>query len=119
MQLDFPYAIDRLGRTATADEPGHVRDMLEMLLFTRPGERPNRPDFGTGLAELVFAPLSPELAAAVELAVRSAIERWLGDVVEIGRLEVTAEESMLTVELDYAIRATGEIRRESFRSAGP
>jgi uncharacterized protein len=119
MQIDFPYAIDRLGRTAGTGEADHVRDMLEMLLFTRPGERPNRPDFGAGLADLVFAPLSPELAAAVELAARAAIDRWLGDVVEVQGLDVVADESRLTVDLVYSLRASGEVRRASLGGDAP
>ena len=53
-----------------------------------PGERVNRPDFGSGLLQLVFAPNSPELAAALQFTVQAALQRWLGDVIEVQRLEV-------------------------------
>ena len=39
-----------------------MRDMIEQVLFTAPGERVNRPDFGCGLLQMVFGPNSSELA---------------------------------------------------------
>ena len=74
MNIDFPFHFDGSGRTASTDDDDHIRDMIEQLLFTSPGERVNRPDFGSGLLQLVFAPNSPELAsaAAVHHAGRAA-----------------------------------------------
>jgi phage baseplate assembly protein W len=84
VRIDFPYRVDERGRTATTDHPGHVRDMIEQLLFTTPGERVNRPDFGCGLLDLVFAANSPELAATVPITAEGALQRWLGDVITVG-----------------------------------
>ena len=114
MNIDFPFHFDSRGATATADYAGHVRDMIEQLLFTTPGERINRPDFGCGLLQLVFAPNSPELAATVQFTTQAALAQWLGDVVEVRSLEVEAKASTLRVELDYALRATGEAQQASF-----
>jgi uncharacterized protein len=97
-----------LGRTRTRNEAGHIRDMLEMVLFTSPGERVNRPEFGCGLAQLVFAGNTPELAMAVDLTVRGAVQRWLSDVLTLEDLQVRAEDSTLMIELTYRLRATGE-----------
>ena len=69
MNIDFPFHFDGRGRTAATGDDDHVRDMIEQLLFTSPGERVNRPDFGSGLLQLVFAPNSPELAAALQFTV--------------------------------------------------
>lgn len=110
--FDFPFHIDHRGRTAAVDYSGHVRDMIEQLLLTEPGERVNRPDFGGGLRQLVFAPNSPELAATLSYTLRAALQLWLGDVVEIADLEVSAQDARLAVALDYTIRETGEQRRE-------
>ena len=71
MNIDFPFQFDRRGRTATTSDAGHVRDMIEQLLFTNPGERVNRPDFGSGLQQLVFAPNSTELRQRPTDALRS------------------------------------------------
>ena len=114
MNIDYPFHFDDKGRTAATTDSDHVRDMIEQLLFTSPGERVNRPDFGSGLMQLVFTPNSPELAAALQFTVQAALDRWLGDVIEVRGLEVTSQDATLTVDLAYAIRRTGETRRETF-----
>jgi phage baseplate assembly protein W len=119
MNIDFPFHFDRLGRTATTDDNDHIRDMIEQFLFTNPGERVNRPDFGSGLLQLVFAPNSPELAAAVQVTIQAGLQRWLGDIVEVQALNVTSDDARLQVDLQYAVRRTGERRTETFvRSNG-
>ena len=107
MNIDFPFHFDASGRTATADDDAHIREMIEQLLFTNPGERGNRPDFGSGLMQLVFAPNSPEIAAALQFTLRGAIQRWLGDLIELQDLQVTSVDSTLTIDVQYLRRQTG------------
>lgn len=114
MNIDYPFHLDALGRTAQTTDADHVRDMIEQLLFTNPGERVNRPDFGSGLLRAIFAPNSPELATALQYTTQAALQRWLGDVIEIHALEFTAEDSTLRVLLQYAIKQTGERRSDIF-----
>ncbi|HEX8229994.1 MAG TPA: GPW/gp25 family protein [Chloroflexia bacterium] len=114
MHIDFPFHFDGRGRTATTGTDDHIRDMIEQLLFTNPGERVNRPDFGSGLLQLVFAPNSPELAAALQFTMQAALQRWLGDLIEVQALEVVSEDSTLTIFLQYLVRRTGETRVEAF-----
>lgn len=114
MNIDFPLHFDDRGRTASADDDDHARDMIEQLLFTSPGERANRPDFGSGLMQMVFAPNSPELAAALQFTMQAALDRWLGDVIEVRALEVVSEDARLTVDLTYTLRRSGATRRETF-----
>ncbi len=114
MNIDYPFRFDTLGRSAQTSDTDHVRDMIEQLLFTNPGERVNRPDFGSGLLQAIFAPNSPELATALQYTTQAALQRWLGDVIEIHALEFTAEDSTLRVLLKYAIRQTGEQRSDTF-----
>lgn len=116
--IAFPFRIDRRGRTADAAYEDHVRDMIEQLLFTSPGERVMRPDLGCGLLDLVFAPNSPELASALQLSVQAALQRWLGDVIEVESLEVVSEENVVRVHLGYAVRRTGARRDEVFEGRG-
>ncbi|MFF2043756.1 GPW/gp25 family protein [Kitasatospora sp. NPDC058170] len=107
VDVAFPFHFDARGRTARpADHQRHVGELLEQLLFTSPGERVNRPDFGCGLLQLVFAPNSPELAATVEYTARAAVQRWLGDVLDLVDLRAVAEESVLTVDVRYVVRRT-------------
>lgn len=119
MDIDFPFRVDSRGRTATADHPGHIREMIEQLLFTVPGERVNRPDFGCGLLDLVFAPNSVELAAALQMAAEAALQRWLGDVIAVSSLTVTAVEETLKIEVRYVISATGQQVTDVIQGSGP
>lgn len=118
MNIDFPFHFDNLGRTATTSDDDHIRDMIEQLLFTNPGERVNRPDFGSGLLQLVFAPNSPELAATLQFTMQAALQRWLGDLIDVQALEVNSEDSSLRVFLQYAVKRTGEQRTEIFEQSG-
>lgn len=114
MNIDFPFQFDTRGRTAECNDADHVRDMLEQLLFTNAGERVNRPDFGSGLLQLVFAPNSPELAAALQFTTRAAINQWLGDVLDLQALDVVSDDAALRITVRYALRRTGEARTETF-----
>jgi uncharacterized protein len=112
--FDFPYRITGAGQTAATDEDDHVRDMIEQLLFTTPGERVNRPDFGSGLMQLVFAPNSPELASATRFLVQGSLQQWLGDRIEIDDVQIAAEDSTLRVAVRYRLRRNGESRSALF-----
>jgi phage baseplate assembly protein W len=112
--LDFPYHLDGRGRTAETDVDDHVRDLVRQVLLTAPGERLNRPDFGCGLGELVFAPASDALAAATQLLVQGALSRWLADAITVVRVAVAAREERLEVTVEYVNRRTGERRADTF-----
>ena len=114
MNIDFPYRIAADGRTATTSDTDHVRDMIELVLFTQPGERIMRPDFGCGLLRYVFAPNGPELAAALQLTVHAALTRFLGDRIDVSDLRIDVIDAELRVSLAYALRRTGEVRSETF-----
>ena len=114
MNIDFPWHFDTRGRTAATDDADHVRDMIEQLLLTSPGERVNRPDFGSGLLQMVFAPNSPELAAALQFTIQAALQQWLGDVITVEGVDVVADDGTLTVTLRYALRSSGEQRSATF-----
>lgn len=118
MNIDFPFHFDGRGRTASTSDNDHIRDMIEQLLFTNPGERVNRPDFGSGLLGMVFEPNSPELASALQFGMQAAIQRWLGDLIELQTLEVTSEEATLRVVVQYVVRRTGEPRTETIERSG-
>lgn len=108
MHVDYPWHVDGRGRTALTDEADYVRDLIEQVLFTAPGERVNRPDFGSGLLQLVFAPNSDALGGAVESSVQAALQRWLGDRVQVEAVDVTSEDATLSVKVRYLIRRTRE-----------
>ncbi len=118
MNIDFPFHFDSRGRTATTDDNDHIRDMIEQFLFTNAGERVNRPEFGSGVLQLVFAPNSPELASTLQFTVKAGLQQWLGDIIEVQELNVTSEDSTLRLDVKYLVRRTEEIHTETFiRSA--
>ena len=114
MHLRYPFQFDTLGRTAEASDPEYVRGLIEQVLFTAPGERVNRPDFGTGVMQMVFAPNREELAGASQFLVQSGLQQWLGDLITIDEAEVVPDEAALRITIRYTLRRTGESRRESF-----
>jgi len=116
--LDYPFHFDSRGRTATTDYADHVRDLIEQVLFTAPGERVNRPTFGSGLRQLVFAPASDELATATQFLVQGALQEWLGNLIQVDDVVVAAEDSTLRVRVEYTLRRTQEREVAEFASEG-
>ena len=120
MQLDFPFHFDGRDRTAITGEADHVRDMIEQIIFTTPGERVNRPEFGAGILQLLFGPANPEAAATAEFLIKAALQQYLGRRIELGEVTTEAEESTLRVTIRYRLLSTGEQRTDIFeRGAGP
>ena len=113
-QVDYPFHFDHRGRTADAWENDHIRDLIEQVLFTAPGERLNRPTFGCCLMQLVFAPNSDELAAASQFLVQGALQQWLGDVIAVEAVQVEANDSKLSVSIRYVVRRTQERETAEF-----
>ena len=114
MNLDFPYHFDGRGRTAEAEDDAYLRDLIEQVLLTSPGERVNRPTFGSGLGRLVFAPNSDELAAATQLLVQGALQEWLGDLIQVDEVAVTSEDAQLRVTVRYKNRRSQETQTAQF-----
>jgi len=111
----FPYSLDVRGQTATAATyDAHVRHLVEQVLFTNPGERVNRPDFGCGMLQTVFAPEGEHLLASTRLLLQSNLQRWLSDVIAVEALDVSFQESTLSVILRYVVLATGQRREDRF-----
>lgn len=117
MQIFYPLKIDDRGRVAEAAEADHIRQLIEQVLFTSPGERVNRPNFGSGVQQLIFAPNSPELANVAEFTIRAALEQWLGEVIQIEGLDITSADSALQIIIQYVIRRTQQREIVEFSQA--
>jgi uncharacterized protein len=118
MNLRYPYQVDGRGRTAQADEEAYIRGLIEQVLFTSPGERVMRPDFGSGIMQLVFAPNSTELAATTQFLVQAALQQWLGNLIVLEAVDVEAIEATLHVTVRYVIRRTQVPQVASFERGG-
>ncbi|MCR0982759.1 GPW/gp25 family protein [Roseomonas populi] len=101
MAISQPFRFDATGRTATAEGAEALRQAIETVLFTQAGERVNRPDFGSGLFQLIFAPNGSEIATATQFLVQSALQRWLGARAQVLDVQVAAEDAVLTVVVRY------------------
>ena len=115
-QISFPYEVDFQGKTATADEQQHIRDMIEQVLFTVPGERVNRPDFGTRLMDMVFAPASNELISATKFMVQGALQQHMNDLIQVQEVEIENNDSQLNVTVQYLTLKSQNIESVQFTS---
>lgn len=114
MHIDFPFVFDSRGRTAQTTEDDHIRDLIEQVLFTAPGERVNRPTFGSGLLQMVFTPNSDELATATQFLVQGALQQWLGDLIQVEAVAVSSDDSTLRVAVQYLVRRSQQRQTASF-----
>lgn len=117
----FPFAFrfDASGRTANRTVEEHINDLILQLALTSPGERVNRPDFGSGLQQLVFSPNSDLLAGTTQMLLQGAIQQHLGDKIELQDLEVTNIDSTFEVRVQYLLKKTQETKTATFRSVAP
>ncbi len=113
MHFGFPYRIGPDGRSADASADAHVRELIELVLFTAQGERVRRPDFGAGVRQMLFAENSPELASALQHLVQSALQRFLADAIEVRGVDVRAQDAQLVVQVRF--RALESDREELVR----
>ena len=118
MQLDYPYGFDTTGRTAGTSENEHIRDLIEEVLFTSPGERVNRPTFGSGVLQLIFAPNSEALASATQMTVQGALQQWLGDLIQVEAVDVQSEDAKLLVIVQYTVRLNQQRQVAQFTREG-
>jgi hypothetical protein len=116
--LYFPYQIDGRGRTQEASASDYVKQMVEQVLFTSPGERVNLPDFGSGLLQLPFAPNSVEMAAATQFSVQAALQKWLGSYIRVQSVAATAEDATLNVTVTYSLLNTDVTQVQTFVYGG-
>jgi phage baseplate assembly protein W len=120
MNVSLPYRVDGRSRTAEAEsDDAHIRDLIETVLFTVPGERVNRPDFGCGLLQFVFAPNSVELAATLQALVQGSLQQWLGTLVRIEEVAAESVDATLTVDVRYTVLGTGTRGTASFTRTVP
>jgi hypothetical protein len=104
--LGLAFHVDDHGAAATSRDDQLVREQIEQLLFTIPGERVDRPDFGCGIQLLVFEAANPQTAAATEYVVRTSLVRFMSDVIEVEGVRVRTADAELIVEILYTVVAT-------------
>jgi uncharacterized protein len=113
--FDYPFRIGGEGGVALTSAEDHLRDLIEQVLFTNPGERVNLPEFGCGLQKLVFAGNDEILNATVRFIVAQNLNRWLGDRMIVEAVTIVNDEETLGIEVVYRVRRTRERQRVSLR----
>jgi len=116
--IDYPFHFDPRGRVADTSADDHVRDMIEQVLFTSPGERVMRPDFGAGLLRMVFEPNSTALAATTQFIVQSSLQQHLGHLIAVNAVTVENIDSTLQVTVRYVVLADSTARDATFTVPG-
>jgi phage baseplate assembly protein W len=111
--LAFPFRVEETG-AATADRSQHVRQQIEQVLFTNPGERVFRADFGAGVQALVFEPNDSALAAVTRKRLVSTLSEALAGEVDPRTLtvDVVSEEEKLFIVVSYTLATLGHTERQ-------
>jgi phage baseplate assembly protein W len=100
-RLAFPYGPAPSGRSAVVAyaSDAHVRQMLELLIFTLAGERVMRRDLGSPVVQMVFGAGNGPAAIALEAALQATITQWLGHVLDLDELSVSFDEKDAALEI--------------------
>ena len=114
MNIAYPFGITDEGLVATTGYSQHIEQLIEQVLFTMPGERVNLPDFGTGITQLIFSPGSAEMVSAIQFLIQGALQRWLGNLIQVQAVQVAAEDSTLNVTIQYIVKQTKQPRVATF-----
>ena len=110
--IKYPFAVDA-GRGRLAEEEDyaeHVEQLMMQVLFTAPGERINRPDFGCGVKRLVFAPNSAVTAALAQVTIFQSLTKWLGSAITVDDVKVAAIDNRMEITIAYTLKARLERR---------
>ncbi len=116
--VNYPFQFDGRGRTLNPGD-SYLRQLVDQVLFTSPGERVNLPDFGSGLLQLPFAPNSMEMAAATQFSVQAALQKWLSNYVSVQSVTAIVDEAILTVTVIYSPLNTDVTEVQTFVYGGP
>lgn len=116
MNIAYPLTINHTGLLGAASLEEHIEQMMEQVLFTLPGERVNRPDFGIGLASLVFSATTTEVISAMQLLIQAALQQWLGYLIQVQAVQVGSDEATLNILISYQIKSTQQQKVAQFTS---
>jgi phage baseplate assembly protein W len=114
-----PWRLGSGRRLATTDNPGHLDDLVRIVLLTGPSERLHRPGFGAGLgAAALFEPLADALGATITARARGSLSDALGDRIQVLDVTVTIEGSTVLAEVTYRPLPSGNPQTVSLQLPG-
>lgn len=103
----FPPQLDGGGDMAVVSHEDDIRQAILVILGTRPGERVMRPDFGAGLQDLVFEPMSQRTISLAQHRVEEALTLWEPRIDQVS-VQTRAEQTRgrLLLDIRYRVRLT-------------
>jgi len=107
--LTFPFSVGA-GGAAVSDRRAHVREQIEQVLFTDPGERVFRPEFGAGIRAVIFEPNGSVLAEILRKRLTDSLGEALRGEVDPKSLQVELrqEDEKLFAVISYALATIGQ-----------
>jgi hypothetical protein len=107
----FPFFLTDRNQIALVEDDEDIRQAIYIILFTAPGERVMRPDFGCAIHDMVFSPANDETAAVIERMVTEALTRWEP---RVNLRQVIASpgrgnDGEILIDIEYEIKATHDI----------
>ena len=115
MHLNFPFEMRRGVPEQPLSHDAYVEQLIEQVLFTVPGERVNRPDFGCGVQNMVFQPGNSELVAAALFIVRSQLDMQLAGIIRVENVTAAMVGGELHVTVHYVDAASSRRRTAQYR----
>ena len=101
----FPIRVDGAGGIRTSSDEEDIREAVEIILRTVLSERVMRPEFGSGIQDLVFEPNNANLAGRIDFLVKKALERWEPRVT-LREVLIRPDAERIEVDVSYIIRST-------------
>lgn len=105
----FPPGFNnKSGRVEMVSGEEDIRESLEIILSTRPGERVMHPDFGCNLDMMMFESLTTTLITTMKDIISTAITLYESRI-KLNSVKVFEDniiEGRINIEIDYTIRAT-------------
>ncbi|MES1241424.1 MAG: GPW/gp25 family protein [Acidobacteriota bacterium] len=113
--LAFPFRVGDRG-PELSDRSRHLREQIEQVLFTNPGERVFRPDFGAGIRTLIFEPnTSPLWTITRKRLIASLADALKGEVDPRSlTIDVAGEEEKVFVTIAYTLATLGHTEEQRF-----
>lgn len=97
----FPLGVSLQGNLQVSFAERNIEESIGIILGTKLGERVYRPDFGSRLSELVFAPMNTQTLLLIRIYIQEALEMWEPRIVIDG---IYTEPDPLKGRVDITIR---------------
>jgi phage baseplate assembly protein W len=112
----FPPRLDSRGRIELVSQEQDVEESIRIILQTHHGERLMRPEFGSELFRLQFAPNDAATAGLARRYVQEALTRWEPRI-EVMEVQAAPDErsyARLLINIRYFVPATNSERNLVF-----